>query len=195
VNWAVLHGETQTGATLHQMVERADAGDIIDQESVPIGPDDSTAQVQTRVTGAAVRILNRQIDALKAGTAPRRAQDISQGAYFGRRRPEDGKIDWTTSAHSIHNLVRAVTHPYPGAFTDIFGVKTYIWASRCDDRAVSHLQPGQTGFDAGKFFVTCGDNKLLEILCGQIEGEDEVDGTELGRRLSVRMPINKARSQ
>ena len=69
----------------------------------------------------------RQIEALTAGTAPRRSQDESQATYFGGRRPEDGQIDWTQSAENIYNLIRAVTQPYPGAFTQVDGSKLFIW--------------------------------------------------------------------
>jgi len=127
VNWAIINGEQTTGVTLHHMVKRADAGDIVDQEAVPIGPDDTTREVFQRVGAAARRVLERQIEAIKEVKAPRRAQDESQATYFGGRKPEDGRIDWTQSAGRIYNLIRAVTQPYPGAFTDVHGKKLFIW--------------------------------------------------------------------
>ncbi len=130
INWAVLHGEKETGVTLHTMVRRADAGDIVDQEAVPIGPDETAREVFDKCVKAARLVLERQIDALTAGTAPRRKQDESQATYFGGRKPEDGRIDWTQSARTIYNLIRAVTHPYPGAFTFAGGRKLFIWRAR-----------------------------------------------------------------
>jgi methionyl-tRNA formyltransferase len=127
INWAIIQGEQSTGVTLHHMVKRADAGDIVDQEAVPIGPDDTAREVFTKAVMAARRVLERQIEAIEAGTAPRRAQDESQATYFGGRKPEDGRIDWTQSAGQIYNLIRAVTQPYPGAFTDVEGKKLFIW--------------------------------------------------------------------
>ena len=127
VNWAVLNGETRTGATLHVMVKRPDAGEIVDQEEVPIGPLDTARQVFVRVTAAARRVLERQIDAIEAGNAPRRPQDEAAASYFGARKPQDGRIDWTQPAQRIFNLVRAVTRPYPGAFTELDGRRLYIW--------------------------------------------------------------------
>jgi methionyl-tRNA formyltransferase len=130
INWAILHGEKTTGVTLHHMVKRADAGDIVDQEAVPIGPDDTAQEVFNKCVTAARLVLLRQIEALTAGTAPRRAQDESQATYFGGRKPEDGQIDWTQSAENIYNLIRAVTQPYPGAFTQVDGNKLFIWWAR-----------------------------------------------------------------
>jgi methionyl-tRNA formyltransferase len=128
VNWAVLLGETQTGATLHAMVARADAGDMVDQQAVPIGPRDTASQVMARVVEAARSVLDRQLTALLAGTAPRHRQDESQATCFGGRKPEDGRINWSWPARRIFNLVRAVTRPYPGAFGDLpDGRRLQVW--------------------------------------------------------------------
>jgi methionyl-tRNA formyltransferase len=130
VNWAVLNGETSTGVTLHHMEAEPDAGDIVDQERVPIGPDDTAIEVMRRMVPAARLVLERQIDALKAGTAPRRPQDDAQATYFSGRRPEDGRIDWRLPAPRIKDLVRAVAKPYPGAFTAAEGRTLMVWRAR-----------------------------------------------------------------
>ena len=130
VNWAVLHGETKTGATLHQMVERADAGDIVDQEPVEIGPEETAPEVMAKVTEAACLVLERRLDELKAGCAPRIPQNHALATKFGRRRPEDGRIDWERSPAEIVNLVRAVTRPFPGAFTETESGRLYVWRAR-----------------------------------------------------------------
>jgi len=127
VNWAVLNGETQTGATLHQMVKRADAGDIVDQEPVAIGPEETAFQVMQKVQAAALKVLDRQLPAILAGRAPRHAQDENHATHFSRRKPEDGRIDWNAPAVAIFNLIRAVTRPFPGAFTDCADARLMIW--------------------------------------------------------------------
>ena len=163
VNWAVLHGETETGATLHYMVARADAGDIVDQMSVPILPDDTAAEVMRKVTVAAEVVLVRSLPALVAGTAPRRPQRIELGQYFGRRRPEDGRIDWQRPAAEVHNLVRAVAPPFPGAFTDLRGGRVWIHATRpAPGIDVPSTSPGFLE-RAGRCYARCGDGATLEI--------------------------------
>ncbi|HET9122507.1 MAG TPA: formyltransferase, partial [Acidiferrobacteraceae bacterium] len=117
VNWAILKGEAETGATLHVMTARPDAGAIVDQERVVIGPEDTARDVFARVSAAARSVLARTLDALLEGKPPLRSQDESQASYYGGRSPEDGRIDWRLPAAQIFNLIRAVTHPYPGAFT------------------------------------------------------------------------------
>ena len=130
VNWAVLHGEAETGATLHHMVARADAGDIVDQERVAILPEETAGEVSRKVADAACVVLARRFDELGEGRAPRVAQDASLATYFGCRGPEDGRIDWSGAGRQMLNLVRAVTRPFPGAFTEVAGKRLYVWRAR-----------------------------------------------------------------
>jgi methionyl-tRNA formyltransferase len=160
VNWAVLMGETETGATLHEMVAKPDAGRIVDQQAVPIGENDLAIDVFRRVTGAAEKIMQRSIQGLLAGTAPMRPQDLARGSYFGARRPEDGRIDWSKSAREIHNLVRAVAPPYPGAFTEDMRI------NRTRMEPQRPAPPGRIGpyRDGADWFAACGDGKVLRLL-------------------------------
>ena len=176
VNWAVIMGEPETGATLHYMVEKPDAGDIVDRQAVPILPDDTAPEVFRKVTVAAEIVLHRSLPLLIAGTAPRIQQDLARGSYFGGRKPEDGRIDWTGTAQTVHNLVRGVAPPYPGAFTTIAGKTVRILKTL--------RQPGRRGnfsaptlfMENGVCFAQCADGGVLRI-----------DNIELaGRRLEPR---------
>lgn len=129
VNWAVLNGEHKTGATLHHMTEEADAGDVVDQQEVSIGPSDSAAVVMERVRNAAELVLARQLEALLNGKASSVPQDHGRASVYGGRKPADGRINWNDSAVNIFNLIRAVTKPFPGAFSDEVnaGRRLLIW--------------------------------------------------------------------
>lgn len=163
VNWAILKGERETGATLHYMVERADAGDIVDQLSVPILEDDDARQVFNKVTVAAEVVLARSLPGLLAGTAPRRPQQIESGQYFGRRSPQDGRIDWSRPAAEIHDLVRAVAPPFPGAFTEIEGRRWWIHRTRIEPR-MAQLPQARLFAEGDRCYVVCGDGRLLRLL-------------------------------
>ncbi|MHB8453749.1 MAG: formyltransferase [Acidiferrobacterales bacterium] len=190
VNWAVLNGETRTGATLHFMVKKPDAGDIVDQEEVPIGPQDTAQQVFARVTAAARHVLERQMDAIVAGHAPRRPQDESAASYFGGRKPEDGRIDWTISSQRIFNLVRAVTQPYPGAYTDVDGHRLFIWWAL--PRTDGGRAPGEV-LSTQPLIVGTGSGSL-EIIRLQWQGDEEeaasagTHGLRAGYRLGATLP-------
>jgi methionyl-tRNA formyltransferase len=144
VNWAVLHGESRIGMTLHRMVKKADAGPIVDQEGVDIGPRDTAEQAFRKVLPCARVVLARQIDALLAGAARETPQDESQATYFGGRKPEDGRITWTQPTRQIFNLIRAVTDPYPGAFTDVDGSRLMVWWAE-PDPAITRSRPARPG--------------------------------------------------
>jgi methionyl-tRNA formyltransferase len=135
INWAVLHGEPRIGMTLHRMVKEPDAGNIVDQEGVDIGPTDTAEQAFRKVLPCARRVLQRQIGALLSGSAPETPQDASQATYFGGRKPEDGRIDWNRTSLDIFNLIRAVTDPYPGAFTDVGARRLMVWWAEPDSTA------------------------------------------------------------
>jgi methionyl-tRNA formyltransferase len=129
VNWAVINGEKETGATLHHMVEKPDAGAIVDQERVEIAFTDTALDVFNKVTDAAVTVIARAWPLLGEGRAACVPMNLAEGAYFGGRKPADGRIDWGWSAVRIYNLIRGVTHPYPGAFSNLDGRKVIIWSA------------------------------------------------------------------
>ncbi|MDD5286018.1 MAG: formyltransferase [Desulfuromonadaceae bacterium] len=168
VNWVVINGENETGATLHYMVEKPDAGDIVDRETVEIAFTDTAHDVFGKVTDAAVTVIRRVWPLLRDGVAPGIPMDLKAGSYFGGRKPADGRIDWTKGAVEIYNLVRGVTHPYPGAFAFLGDSKVLIWSawpvegSAKPGFILSH-DPLLVGTGAG----------LLEIRTLQVEGEEE----------------------
>ena len=176
INWAVLKGETETGATLHEMVEKPDAGRIVDQEAVPILPDDSVLDVFHKVSLAAVTTLDRALPRLIDGSAVLRPQNLAAGSYYGGRKPEDGIINWHDSAVNIHNLVRAVAPPYPGATTT---VKQQAFTITRTALAPAHLTHGKAGFlnvSSTRCIALCGDGRMLRVLEGSFDGKiyDEV---------------------
>lgn len=132
VNWAVIRGETLTGATLHAMTLKPDQGDILAQQSVPIGPNDTAHEVFLKVVEAGERALTQILPDLLAGRVTPVPQNLSAGEYCGGRRPEDGRIDWSLPAQAIHNLVRGVAPPYPGAFTWVDGTPLRILQTRLE---------------------------------------------------------------
>jgi methionyl-tRNA formyltransferase len=182
INWAVLHGEPRVGMTLHRMVKNADAGAIVDQEGVAIGPRDTAEQAFRKVLPCARRVLARQIDALLAGTAPETPQDESQATYFGGRKPEDGRIDWNQPTGRIFNLIRAVADPYPGAFTDVGGARLMVWWAEPDSPATRGRRghPGEV-LSAAPLVVATGDG-ALELTRTEWRGEPRAlpPGARLG---------------
>lgn len=179
VNWAVIRGERETGATLHRMVEKPDAGAVVAQQAVPILPDDTALDVFNKVTVAAEMALDRVLPQLVAGTAPHVAQDIALGSYFGGRRPEDGRIDWNDTAETVHNLVRGVAPPYPGAFTQIAGKRLRILKTLRQPGRRGHYGHPALFAENGRCYAQCADGSVLRIvesgLDGRLSSPDEIE--------------------
>ena len=171
VNWAIIKGESETGATLHEMVEKADAGRIVDQERVPILPDDTALQVFGNVTMAAKTALDRALPRLIDGTVMPRDQDLSMGSYYGGRKAEDGIIDWRDSAQNIHNLVRAVAPPYPGATTTVCGQAIKLTRTRLAPIHFRHQNPGMFNVSSERVIALCGDGRMLRIMEAEMDGQ------------------------
>jgi methionyl-tRNA formyltransferase len=172
VHWAILNGESATGASLHYMVEKPDAGALVDQQSVPILENDTALDVSFKVAEAAEQVLRRSLPTLIAGTAPAQALDLSRGSYFGRRRPEDGRIDWRGTARTVHDLVRAVAPPFPGAFTEVNGCRLAVLETRVDAEPARYLNQAPCLYAAdGEWYADCVDGRRLRILRLAMNGE------------------------
>lgn len=170
VNWAIIHGERETGASLHVMNTKPDNGALVDQQAVPILPDDTAQEVFTKVMVAGEICLDRALPKLIAGSATLTPQDLSQGAYFGGRTAEDGRIDWRQPARRIHDLVRAVTHPFPGAFADIPGGRLHVWRTRVMDQPAPAEKPGMLAFRDGLHYLYPLGGGCLRLLEADIDG-------------------------
>ena len=170
VNWAIIHGERETGASLHVMNIKPDNGALVDQQAVPILPDDTAQEVFTKVMVAGEICLDRALPRLIAGSATLTPQELSQGAYLGGRSAEDGRIDWHQPARRIHDLVRAVTHPFPGAFADIPGGRLRVWRTRVMDQPAPAGKPGMLKFRDGVHVLYPLGGGCLRVLEADIDG-------------------------
>jgi len=166
VNWAILHGETQTGATLHIMEAKPDAGDIVGQSAVSIGPNETATDVFGKVSEAAVNVIKELLPSLTQGKVPRKPNDLEKGSYFGGRKPSDGQIHWNQNATQVHNLVRAVAPPYPGAFTDHQGNTMIVARTSLKGPFPDKLNLGIPGIQVvdNRVFGICGDRQVVEVL-------------------------------
>lgn len=185
--WAIINGEDHTGVTLFEIAEEVDAGDIVDQERVPIGPDETIAVVMERVTHTYLDLLERNLNYLIKGTAPRYPQDHSRATYTCKQVPEDHGIHWAASSETVYKLILAVTTPYPGGYTYLSGRKMRVWSARREVNArryvgripgrVIEVRPGE-----GSVVLT-GDGALL-LTQVQMEGAEIVCAADVLNSLS-----------
>ncbi len=164
VNWVLINGEKQTGVTLHYMIEKPDAGDIVGQKAVKIENSDTAKTLYDKLCAAAKELLDEVLPLIKKEHVPRQKQDLKAGSYYGGRHPEDGRIDWKKSANEIYNLIRGVTDPYPGAFAFLDnGDKIIIWWG--EPVIANNGIPGELIIKKKEVLVQTGKNaiKLMDV--------------------------------
>ncbi len=184
INWVLVRGETETGVTLHYMVEKPDRGDVVAQRRFPIADRDTALTLHRRATDEARILFREAYQLLRNGRAPRVPQDPNHASYFGSRKPEDGRIDWRWPARHIYNLVRAVTHPYPGAFTVHAGRRLFVWWALPEEDRVD-LEPRCLNVSSAAICVGAGRGALrLERV--QAEGQQESDARAWAIAAAVR---------
>ncbi len=171
VNWAILNGETELGATLHVIDAGVDSGEVVFQERFTLRAGEDVADALRRLNGCYERLMSRAVAGLANGGLPRRALDVDGSPLWPRRTAEDGRIDWTQPAEAVARLVRAVAPPYPGAFTTLGWRRLGIHRARPVPGA--GLAPGTIGADGA---IGCGHDALLPqrlVLAGQ-DGLEEL---------------------
>lgn len=182
VNWAIINGEKVTGNTMITLEPEADTGDIVAQRTIPITDEDDCNTVYQKVSQTEVEMLEEILPTIRRGAVPRKKQDDSQATIMPKRRPEDGLIDWRRSTRQIYNWVRALTEPYPGAFSFLNGEKVWIWEARTDGGPIvnqSH-RPGEVILDSqGWPWVSSADG-WIRIVSAQREGGPKVSGQAAG---------------
>ena len=182
LNWVLVNGETQTGVTLHRMISRADAGAIIAQQAVEVADADDALSLHRKLTESAKHLLEGILPTLKSGTFSETAQDESKASYVGRRTPEDGRLEWEKPAQTLHNLVRAVSDPWPGAFSFVGTHKFIVWKSRVR----SDVAPARAGtvISVAPLIIACGEG-ALEVMTGQTEKGVYMQGAQLAQSLGL----------
>ncbi len=190
VNWVLIEGRARTGLTLHFMEEKPDTGDIVAQKAIDIAPEDTAHTLFLKMIREAGPLIREVLPALRDRTFTRTRQaDLGPSSYFGGRKPEDGLISWQKDAVGVYNLVRAVTHPYPGAFTYLEGRKFYVWWAAVEPsiQVAPDRKAGEV-LSVSPFLVNAGGS-ALRLMTVQLEGENEMSGEEFVARHSVKNRI------
>ncbi|MAE70919.1 MAG: hypothetical protein CME06_10680 [Gemmatimonadetes bacterium] len=180
MNWALLRGETETGITIHEMVESPDAGPIVSQLPIPIEERDDAGTLSAKLAGAALDLFKDTWPDLRGGDYTPRPQDESKAFWVGKRTPEDGRIDWSSSAREVRNLVRAVARPFPGAFSGNGRDRVKIWrASILEPMPGNPGRPGVVDRCDSQWTIACGDGGRLIPIEIQPEGQIPLEGEQL----------------
>lgn len=163
INWQLVHGATQSGLTLHRMVRKADAGDLIDQVAVAVHPDQDAYGLTRQLLALAPPFFDRVLGTIRDNTFKATPQNHARASYFGGRKPADGAIDPAWPARRIHDLVRAVAPPWPGAFVQVGGRRLMVWRTTVLVDDGHHGEPGTVLPDGS---LACGSGRLGILAAG-----------------------------
>ncbi|WP_219467234.1 methionyl-tRNA formyltransferase [Nonomuraea rhizosphaerae] len=173
--WALINGEEKVGVTAHLMDEELDAGDIILQRAVPVGPADTATDLFHRTVDLIGPIVRDALMLIDTGRATPITQDRSKASFFHKRSVEDSRIDWTWPAQDIERLVRAQSDPYPNAYTFYRGERLRVLKAS--------VSKGVYGGTPGRVFIREGDGVVI------------VAGAEARRGRSHGLVIERVRTE
>ena len=167
IQWSVARGYEKTGVTTMRIDAGLDTGDILLKWETEIAPDETSPELSPRLAQEGAKILLESLDGLAKGTINPVPQDGTRATWAPILKKDDGSIDWTLPAKTIHNLIRGL-QPWPGAHTMFRGQSLHLWRSRLS-ADIRNLAPGALIQDGGVFAVA-GDGVCLELLELQLEG-------------------------
>jgi methionyl-tRNA formyltransferase len=194
INWSILNAEVETGVTLFYLGEGVDAGDIVAQKTIAIAPTDTAPAVYERVCGATVDLILESCPGLASGNAPRIHQDPGAASFSCSRSPADGEINWTKSTVEIFNKIRALSWPYPGAYTFYESRKLMLWQAAPVEDAPCYVGriPGRVisvSGPQGDVQVLTGDG-VLRVIEVEYPGHGKVPAASIIRSVRVTLGLN-----
>ena len=189
INWAIVHGETETGIALMQMDAGMDTGPVFTTRTLPIGPNETAGELAERLGKLAATVVRQDLPRAVAGDLEATPQDHEAASMAPMMSKDDGRVDWTLPAARVHDHARGMT-PWPGAHTTLDGKRFRVLATRRTD-VVSDAPPGTvvevvTSAKPPQAIVSCGDG-CIALLRGQLAGKKALDAAQLaaGRTIAA----------
>jgi methionyl-tRNA formyltransferase len=190
IQWAIANGETRTGVTTMRINAGLDTGDMLLKAETDIGGDETAVQLGSRLAEMGADLLVETLAGLAAGTIVPEPQDDSQASYAPLLKKEDGRIDWSQPAATIHNRARGF-QPWPGAYTGFRGQTLHVWRSRGlgagpGEARIKGQGPGGRIVSLRPLVVSCGEGEV-ELVEVQMEGRKRMPAGDFvnGQRVQI----------
>jgi methionyl-tRNA formyltransferase len=185
IHWAIANGETVTGNTTMRIDAGMDTGEMLLQEEMRIGPDETLPELSARLAEAGAPLMTETLRRLDTGDLAGRAQDHAQATLAPMLKREDGLIEWSRMAVEIYNRMRGFA-PWPGAYTEFRGQTCHLWGKpSTEGKPVPNKQaeatPGALHLGKDVFRVVCGGGSLLEVSSVKQEGRKQISAAEFMR--------------
>jgi len=192
IHWAIANGETRTGNTTMRIDAGMDTGEMLLQNELSIGTDETAPEVSARLADTGAELMVETLRGLAAGTLASRPQDQAAASYAPILKRADGLIDWSLTAQEIYNRMRGFL-PWPGAFTEFRGQACHLWGRPVSD-VVSEDAPGTLARKNGRLQIACGAATVMELAHVKLEGRKQLSAAEFanGARLHPGERFGKA---
>lgn len=186
INWAILNGDRESGVTIMHMAEELDAGDIILQDTTPIGPDETAEELYGRLASMGASLLIHAVEQIEAGNAVRTAQDAEKVTLAPMLSRDLSPMDWNRTANELHDQVRGLI-PWPMAVTELDGIRCKVWRSKVCEETTGKMAGSVIQADKKGLKIACGGGTVLQLLEIQPDGKKRMDATAflLGHPIQV----------
>lgn len=185
IQWAIARGENETGLTTMRIDAGLDTGDILLQERIEIGPDETSPQLSARMAELGGPLVAETLRKLAAGEIVPCPQDSSSASHAPILKKEDGRIDWTLPVEEIYNRMRGFA-PWPGAYSSFRGQICHVWGRPESSGMAEAVTPGTILSKHGQLFVACGGRRLLKLDSIQLEGRKRISALEFANGARLR---------
>ena len=176
IQWAIANGESVTGVTTMRIDAGLDTGDILMQDELPIGAEDTAETLGPRLAAIGADLMVDTLDGLDTGEILPIPQDHSQATLARILKKEDGRMDFARTAQNLFNRLRGF-QPWPGAFTTFRGKTLQVHGAKPSQRAIK-LAPGEIATQGACLFAGCGEQTILELTELQLEGKRRMTAQE-----------------
>jgi methionyl-tRNA formyltransferase len=183
IHWAIANGECVTGNTTMRIDAGMDTGDVLLQQEMAIGADETSPELAARLAEAGADLMVETLRVLQTGKLIARRQDHSSASYAPILKREDGRIDWDRAALEIYNRMRGFT-PWPGAYTEFRGQTCHLWGhpfgpqGKPGSNEVAGKSPGTLVLQRGSLQVACGEQTRMELTHVKLEGRKRISAAE-----------------
>lgn len=185
--WQIINGEPAIGVSFFRFSERMDEGLLVGQASVALDSDETIGDALEKANALMLELAARYMPEVVGGVVKLYPQPNEDASYCGLRRPEDGLIDWRASAERVHDFIRAQTHPYPGAYTQVEGGGVLrVWRCALEPRRFYGVPGSVVEVSAEWVVVACGEG-AVRLLIIALDGAAEVSAPQVLRSLKTRL--------
>jgi methionyl-tRNA formyltransferase len=177
IQWAIANGEIRTGVTTMRIDAGMDTGEMLLQSELPIGRDEKTSELATRLATLSASLMVETLRGLRDGAIQPKPQTHAEASLAPLLKKEDSRIDWNLTAQTIYNRMRGFT-PWPGTHAGFRGTLCQLTGQPVSNEMAPALATGEIRLQSGELLVGCGEETILAVSRVKVEGRKDVSALD-----------------